>query len=279
MEAIQAIKATQIDIQKGVPTQQAFQQIFQACMQQAAANVVLINDRLPDTVHQARVGLRRARSALALFKKRLPKRDRKLLNSALREAGQHLATCRDWDVFVSETLPRMQRRFPELPFDRLETQARQQRKDSYRKLAEHQSAINDLIATASIRSASNGSIETETAELLDRVHLAVRRACRHVKTAEDRHTLRKAMKKLRYSVEFLSSLYDAKDVRSYLGHCKETQGILGDMNDAAAMLSILEKLGPSHPALVEWANSLQDKAISHLAKAITEFRAAKPFWD
>jgi CHAD domain-containing protein len=229
MEAIPVIKATQIDIEKGTPTDEAFQQIFKSCMEQAASNVALASDQLPLAIHQARVGLRRARSALALFKKQLHRKDRKLLNSALREAGQHLAPCRDWDVFISETLPRLRRRFPDVSLEPLTTEAQQRRGDAYARFAANQSSISDLIATASIRSASDGIIASDAAELLDRVHLRVRRACRHIKTAEDRHTLRKAMKKLRYSVEFLSSLYDARDVRHYLAHCKETQGILGDM--------------------------------------------------
>ena len=279
MEVIQAIKATQIDIARGTPTQEAFQQIFRACMQQAAANIALVDDQIPDTVHQTRVGLRRTRSALALFKKRLHRKDRRALNLALREAGQHLGPCRDWDVFIGETLPRIQRRFPELSFDRLETDAHQRQQTAYQRLDEQQSALSDLMTKATIRCDATGPIETDAAELLDRVHLRVRRACRHIKTAEDRHTLRKAMKKLRYSVEFLSSLFDAKDVRNYLGHCKETQGILGDMNDASAMVAILEHLGQPHPALIEWGHNLQDKAIGHLGKAITDFRSAKPFWD
>ena len=279
MESVQGIRATSIEIGKGTRTPDAFQQIFKACLDQAATNVALLSHQLPDVVHQARVGLRRTRSALALFRKRLNKTERRSLNSALQEAGRHLSFCRDWDVFINETLPRMQRRFPELSFERLDADARQQRDGAYAQLEEHQDALEKVTATASIGLNTDGRIDTEAAELLDRVHLRVRRACRHIKTAEDRHTLRKAMKKLRYSVEFLSSLYDAKDVRGYLNHCKETQGILGDMNDACAMVSILEKLEQPHPALIEWAHSLQDKAVAHLGKAITEFRSAKPYWD
>ena len=279
MDALQAIKATPIAIENGTRTPDAFQLIIHACLQQAAGNMALISDEMPDAVHQARIGLRRTRSGLALFKRFLNKKERKWLNSALRDAGRHLAACRDWDVFIADTLPRMRRRFPELSLDRIHDYACQQQRSAYATLAEHKSALNDLISSANIGFDAEREIETDAAELLDRVHLRVRRACRHVRTAEDRHTLRKAMKPLRYSVEFLASLYDAKDVRAYLSHCKETQEILGSMNDACTTIALLEKLGQPHPTLIAWANGSQDKAFSHLAKAIAEFRSAKPYWD
>ena len=140
MEALHAIKATPIEIEKGTRTSDAFQRIFSACLRQAARNVALISDEIPDAVHQARIGLRRSRSGLALFKRYLNKKDRKWLNSALRDAGRHLATCRDWDVFVAQTLPRWQRRFPELAFDRLHDDACQRQHTAYAILAEQRSA-------------------------------------------------------------------------------------------------------------------------------------------
>ena len=239
----------------------------------------MINEDMPDAVHQARIGLRRTRSGLALFKQYLNKKERKWLNSAFRDAGRHLATCRDWDVFLTETLPRMGRRFPELSLDHVRGDAGQRQRSAYTTLAEHQSGLNDLIGSARIGFEMDRRIDADTAEMLDRVHLRVRRACRHIRTSEDRHTLRKAMKQLRYSIEFFASLYDARDVKAYLGHCKETQQVLGDMNDACTTISILETLGQPHQDLIEWANNSQDKALSHLAKAITEFRSAKAYWD
>jgi hypothetical protein len=45
------------------------------------------------------------------------------------------------------------------------------------------------------------------------------------------------------------------------------------------MISILKNLSQPQAGLIDWAQSLQDRAFGHLAKAITEFRSAKPFWD
>ena len=70
-------------------------------------------------------------------------------------------------------------------------------------------------------------------------------------TVEQRHELRKELKKLRYAVEFFSSLYPAKHVDPFLKRVKKLQTVFGDLSDAATvkvMLSGPEALGGSDAA-------------------------------
>lgn len=68
---------------------------------------------------------------------------------------------------------------------------------------------------------------------------------------EQRHELRKELKKLRYAVEFFSPLYPAKRAEPFLKQLKKLQAVFGDLNDAAvarAMLTGAEAPGAGDPA-------------------------------
>jgi CHAD domain-containing protein len=57
-------------------------------------------------------------------------------------------------------------------------------------------------------------------------------------TVEERHELRKDLKKLRYSVEFFSSLFPPKHINPFLNALKKLQAVFGDLNDAATLKSM-----------------------------------------
>lgn len=281
MDGVKTQKAGSIDITRGMQTSEAFQQIIGACLSHAAVNAELIDEATPDAVHQTRVGLRRTRSAIGLFKPHLKRKPRKAIYSELREVGRVLAPCRDWDVFVRETLPRIGKRFSQLSesaLRSLERAAHDKRRTAY-ATADKQRAIDST--RRQIEVTNTDPIDTVASDLLDQQYFVVRHACRHIDTAEKRHALRKSVKKLRYSVEFLGSLYDTKNVKSFLDHCKEAQEVLGKMNDARTMVVLANELEcqSGHAVLIEWGNQIEEREIGHMAKAIADFRSAKPFWD
>ena len=73
--------------------------------------------------------------------------------------------------------------------------------------------------------------------------------------AEQRHELRKQLKKLRYAVEFLASLYPAKRVEPFLKRLKKLQTVFGDLNDAAIVKAMLAETpgdGPAAHRAVGW---------------------------
>ena len=71
--------------------------------------------------------------------------------------------------------------------------------------------------------------------LLDRLERRVEKRGRRIRSrdGEGLHDLRKAMKKLRYACEDVSSLFRAKAAGSYVGRVKKVLGDLGRINDAA----------------------------------------------
>lgn len=278
---MQVIKATPIEIDKSARTSDVFRDIMEVCLRHASANATLIDPANPDAVHQTRVGLRRARSALALFKPHVRASISKQLAEGYREVGRKLGPCRDWDVFIRETLPKFDKHWPEI---NLHVIAENHRAQAYaavcNEMGDTLTRIAEFVPGMDFGQTID-PIGIIAPDLLDRVHLRVRRAVRHTKTSDDRHTLRKRIKRLRYSIEFLSSLFDGHEVKDYLDHCKEAQGVLGRMNDASTIIHLINQLdtGKARKSMLEWAEHIQEKAAGHLGHAITALRAAKPFWD
>jgi CHAD domain-containing protein len=48
---------------------------------------------------------------------------------------------------------------------------------------------------------------------------------------EERHEMRKSLKRLRYNLEFFGSLYKAKDVRQFVKELRKLQDVFGYVND------------------------------------------------
>jgi CHAD domain-containing protein len=61
-------------------------------------------------------------------------------------------------------------------------------------------------------------------------------------SAQDRHQLRIALKKLRYTAEFFRSLYQKKREKAYFHTLAQMQNSLGHMNDIVVADHLLERL-------------------------------------
>jgi CHAD domain-containing protein len=61
-------------------------------------------------------------------------------------------------------------------------------------------------------------------------------------SAEQRHRLRIALKKLRYATEFFEALYPKKHTKPYLAALKDLQDGLGHLNDVAVAQRLIDSL-------------------------------------
>jgi CHAD domain-containing protein len=143
-------------------------------------------------------------------------------------------------------------------------------------------------ASALLRKSARKPLLVQAPKMLDRVaRKAVKRGrgLKH-RSEHEVHTLRKALKKLRYSTEFLGSLYGHDKVKSYVHHCKELQEGLGAANDASVAASLAEKLGKTDLArlrapgatLVRWSHEHRRCARHRSVEGWREFKKAAPFW-
>ncbi|MDO5653227.1 MAG: CHAD domain-containing protein, partial [Brachymonas sp.] len=102
---------------------------------------------------------------------------------------------------------------------------------------------------------------------------------------EQRHTLRKQVKKLRYAAEFFSTLYGADAVKKYLASQQAMQKVLGAMNDAAVAHLMLQDVAAENPgmgfaagAVAGWYEATSDVALEKAEEPLQALQQAKPFW-
>ena len=99
---------------------------------------------------------------------------------------------------------------------------------------------------------------------------------------EELHALRKALKKLRCSIEFLSSVCRDKQAKAYLHVIKKLLKHLGSLNDAVVGVALAERLGgerqpelaPAVATLAAWAARSQEKAHRRIQSDWHHFKLA-----
>ncbi|WP_419728071.1 CHAD domain-containing protein [Lichenicola sp.] len=251
---------------------------------------------VPEAIHQARVALRRLRSALKLFRRHLNPAARDGFNDALRGFGRTLGDARDWDVFVTETVPGVKKAQPGLA-DALTTllepaeRARMQRHAAMRALLEDartDAVLHDIRDWSAEpiaffpRKMAGRLIEQEAAPLLDGLARTVRRRGSRLPEQDDeeRHALRKALKSLRYGIEMLEALHDRETAKPYRQALSRLQEDLGQLNDAIAAAELVHRLPdlPGRAVIEAWAADRRQTALEELPAAWTQFRAMPSFW-
>lgn len=300
------VKAAAPDLDPGMSVPAALGSVVTSCVRHLQANEagVCTSDDV-EYVHQARVAIRRLRSAFSVFRPVVPKAEVAELLADLRGLGNALGGARDWDVFVTETLPATEAAFP----NDASLAVLRDCADARRALARAQASaavaarsytellleVGSQVAAMPWRQALDDRAREAEAMALPEFAAWVlsrqaRRVRRHAKglasqPPETLHLLRIEIKKLRYAVEFLQSLYPRRAVRHYLGSLAELQEILGRLNDAAVtdrLIASLAPLGPdaAHGAgMVQgWTRARAQAGLEHLRHAWAAFEQARRFW-
>jgi CHAD domain-containing protein len=118
---------------------------------------------------------------------------------------------------------------------------------------------------------------------LQRWHRRVMRAAkRYAKLDEqERHTLRKRIKRLRYAAEFVATLYRGKAVTRYLKMLEPAQDCLGRYNDRCVGLETFRNaLGDDPQAwfAIGWLTAERDTLLAQSVAALKNLARCKPFW-
>jgi CHAD domain-containing protein len=234
-------------------TEQAARDVLQECFIQIADNVrvVRVADD-PEGPHQLRIGLRRLRSAFSTFRQALRSGETVRLNAEARWLGQEVGRLRDLDVLAFEILVREANAHPEeqgfaVVADALKAKALAERMH-LRETLKGERVMRFLFDLARLietrgwlvpadfeqtQRLARPVIDTAVGALAKRWKHAGRRACElDTLDPEQRHELRKELKKLRYAAEFSGSLFPAKRVETFIRRLKRLQDIFGDLNDA-----------------------------------------------
>jgi inorganic triphosphatase YgiF len=287
----QPVKAANPVLEEKMAICKGFALIMRADLAQLQGNLPgLLMDPDPEYCHQARVAIRRLRSAVRLFRKVCAFPDHPL--AQLASLGKELGKLRDADVFVLETLPSLQDRLSPEQFGLLQRRARvhRRRQRDTALSAVHAPATGEALIALQhwldqVRIDSDedrlGRFAAGKLEVMfDRIALSAGQFARY--SVEERHALRVQIKRLRYACEHFSSLIRMK--RTFASGLADLQDKLGAMNDQAAALRQIAAMNPDgklNQALSAVENRLAEESpvnLSLLGECLQLFSRKRPIW-
>jgi inorganic triphosphatase YgiF len=259
----------------------------------------------PEFLHQARVALRRLRASLGVFRRHIATELDPELPQSLRWLMAEIGPARDWDVFVDETLPTVRTRFPEhAGLDWVEAAAKAARdaaRARARRALESGRTSRTLLQLGALACALAAPLQESPTSvdegLADFARRALRKRARGAAMGREqlagldapaRHAWRIALKKLRYTSDFLAPLLQRPGrAQRWIAALSSLQAILGSLNDAATTHGLLGTLDPQDGApreacvlirgFVEGACDARqaelEQARKHLARAPTPWNS------
>lgn len=286
-----SVKAGPLALAANISTADAFKRIVQSCIRQFRLNEeLLLAGRDPNALHQARVAIRRMRSAFSIFKSMIGD-DGTGLREELKWLASVLGEARDLDVLLD--------RVSQSPLNDSIVAARAAAYDLVCEiLASHRARVVMLNVahwivqgrwTDEVRGEANGNqlARIFAATALARFRRRIKRRGRDLAGIDDaaRHEVRKDAKKLRYASEFFASLYGGKrEQRRYLRFTAALEGLqdrLGALNDLATAPEVLDRLGlrdqTGADALLSNVAS-KKKLLQRTEEAYDELFDTKKFW-
>ena len=218
----------------------------------------IIDDIDSEFLHDFRVAVRRTRSAMSLIKNVLEPEVADHFQEEFRYLGQVTGPTRDLDVYLLME-DNYKSRLPQCPQPGLhyffEDLALRRRREQKRLAQDLQSSRYRQIITDWQEYLDRDDLENPTAKsetpvgeiarkiILKRCLRVVRdgRAIHEDTPDTNLHRLRIQGKKLRYSLEFFSSLFPTKKMRKMIKQLKVLQDNLGDFNDLSVQQDMLRE--------------------------------------
>lgn len=275
-------KAAPLALDAGMHPVQAFQAAALACLVHLQANEAGVlhpgaDGAVPDPefVHQARVALRRLRTGLRLFRAHLPRRFARHWAAEWKALAGQLGDARNWDVFATERLPAWQpvsglgapmEASEQGLVDWVHGQRRAAHLHAAQALSGCEHALRMLAFTRGVLALQATGTPAQglpdwARDTLRERHAALRQEARRARHLgpEGRHDLRIALKKLRYTQEFLASLLPPKRVQRSTAALADAQELLGQLNDLSTAQALLATVpaGLGTPWVERWQADLK----------------------
>lgn len=305
-----AVSAAKIVLPSKATLSEAFQVIGRSTLHHIAANEPAVLAGLPEGVHQMRVGVRRLRAALWVFADLLRCKQTESIRSDLKWLAGKLGQVRDLDVFLATHVKRLEAADPpiaglgdlvsELEYRRAvaaEAAKAAVAGARYRLLILNALEWIEDGAWLRLRPAlRTQQVRPFASDLFDRRIAKARKRAKDIEelSVHDRHKLRIAMKKLRYSIYFFESLFDGHRSRKTLLRYKDCLGGLQDglgaLNDIAVHQRMVTSLRndiedrKSEPvafaagAVLATERGETDKLLAAAEREARRLRRAKQFW-
>jgi CHAD domain-containing protein len=255
----------------------------------------------PEVAHQLRVGLRRMRTTLRLFKTLVDGDSLRHLGHDVRDLGKVVGALRDADVVIGDIVePVMREMGAGKNFESLLLHLEQERVRHRKQVRE---ALADgrwtwlrlncmLFGYAVDRALQHSSDDSRpdlkflAAEALDRTWDRVARKGRGFEkhTQTQRHDMRKALKTLRYACDFLVPLYENKAAVEFTNRLKKLQDVFGYLNDVAMAEQLAgianerADLKKAVATVLKWHRKHAKTASRDAGKRWRELKKSDRFW-
>lgn len=295
------VKAAATSVTKTDTLAEVLQSLIWSCLLHLQSNLRgAMAGEDAEYLHQMRVALRRLRVVLRMAEKLGADEQLAALNKEVAALCVALGRIREWDVFIAQTVqPMCVRMAGHAGLQALLAASERQRDASHAALQGETQAreLQRLILRFAIW--MNGpywqqlqtlpQLHDFAASRLQKLARRFASSGKHLNTldAPRLHALRILAKKLRYSAEFFSSLYDKKRTKSFLAALSEVQEVLGQINDIAVTHRLLDELAvnpylSAHQEAVVlakgWIAHDLSRQFTALRKAIQRFAGQPSFW-
>ena len=317
-QASQPVKAFSVKLAPKQSVQTAFQSIARACLHQLCANAGPLRAGDAEGLHQARVSIRRLRTAISLFSAMLRGKQTDAIKRELKWLTGEFGPAREMDVFIERARKLVAEADHKTHGLKIADDIIKRRNAEF---ARAQSAIDtarfralalaiatwietgDWIHPGDARRDLSGErtiAETAVEQLNRRWKKLVKRG-KHIDALDpqQRHQLRIAAKKLRYASEFFAGVFPEQNAmrrrKRFIAGLKALQVCLGDLNDIVVNKRLSASF-VSSPAAREPADGQawrtftagrlcgrEEARFASAMKAATRahkaFACSKPFWD
>ena len=222
-----ATKAKTLKLESDISADQAIKQIVENTLNHILPNAAAIADGVAeaDHIHQARVGIRRLRSALKHFSNWSTQVDESW-ESQLAEIFRALGDSRDNDAIQDSVIPLIQK-VCDFEFKLTASDATNIAKIFSR--TQTTELFLSLLNFSYRESESKSKVTKQAAKSLTKLYQKILKDAEHFSSlaVEEQHRTRKRVKQLRYCIDFISDLYPEKDVQQFLDKLQPIQEYLG----------------------------------------------------
>lgn len=242
-DAIEPFRGGPVELSKSQPAREAFATILGAAAQQIAMNQrAILETGSSEGVHQMRVGLTRLRSALRSFGPYAGASWIGELEADAQSLCRTVGHLRDADVLIEDIYAPVAEDATHVPgFPQLLEALKAHREATHKEVRPSlaKGVWPRLLFTVALGphlldqgGAPDEAIEAIAGEIMETRWKKVRNYGERLAglDLEERHSMRKAMKKLRYNAEFFQSLY-GKRAQTFIERLKKMQQLFGVIND------------------------------------------------
>lgn len=262
----------------------------------------VIDVRSVEGARQMRIALRRFRSVERVFRKATGSKKLRRLAEKAKWFGRTLGEARDWDVFISETLPRFYDGPENIGVRDLQARAEALRSSAWERAAREIGSQEFSLLVLEIYRFASAHNWHKTGRILlfeplnvfagraldQRLKKAVRVGQDLDPTApEAGHPIRIEIKKLRYAAQTFRDLYPKAMRKPYFRAMSDLQDGFGALNDAVVAQQLAEIAakgqGPSAMRAAAMISHFRGDeaaiAMAQISSGWHKFVASKPFWQ